>query len=252
MKILFLALLVVPIAAIAQVKRPEPQPAKPSFSTSLQAIVVTTADWPSVQGTARLYERKNARAAWKQVGAELPVVVGRGGLGLDGSGQWREDAEAPHKKEGDGRSPAGIIPLAYAFGRPQKAAGTKLQYRRLAESTECVDDVNSTHYNRIVDRYQVGNFDWNSSEKMLEVGDQYDLGVFVAYNSYPAVRGNGSCIFLHVWKDAETGTSGCTAMSHENIEKVLKWLDPAKNPHLIQLPTQVYSIYQKQLKLPKL
>src|SRR5690349_20372804 len=82
---------------------------------------------------------------------------------------------------------------------------------------------------------QVGNFDWKSSEKMLAVGDQYDLGVFVAYNSYPAVPGFGSCIFLHVWKDANTGTSGCTAMSHENLEKVLKWLDPEKNPHLIQM-----------------
>jgi D-alanyl-D-alanine dipeptidase len=252
MKILFLALLAIPIAAFAQVKRPEPPPAKPSYSTSLQAIVVTTAGWPSVQGTARLYERKSPRAAWKQLGAEFPVVVGRGGLGLDESAQSLEDAAAPHKKEGDGRSPAGIVPLTYAFGRPEKPAETKLEYRRLAESTECVDDVDSTHYNKIVDRYQVGNFDWKSSEKMLQVGDQYDLGVFVAYNSYPAVRGSGSCIFLHVWKDAETGTSGCTAMSHENIEKVLKWLDPAKKPHLIQLPTQVYSIRRKQLNLPKL
>ena len=99
---------------------------------------------------------------------------------------------------------------------------------------------------------KVGNFDWKSSEKMLEVGDQYDLGVFVAYNSYPALRGNGSCIFLHIWKDADTGTAGCTAMAREDLEKVVKWLDPKKNPHLIQMPEQTYQTYRQSWNLPTL
>ena len=99
---------------------------------------------------------------------------------------------------------------------------------------------------------QVGNFDWKSSEKMFTVRPQYDLGVFVAYNSYPAIPGNGSCIFLHIWKDANTGTAGCTAMARENLEKVVRWLDPTKNPYLVQMPEAEYDSQRKSLKLPKL
>jgi D-alanyl-D-alanine dipeptidase len=158
----------------------------------------------------------------------------------------------PAKAEGDGRAPAGIIPLTFAFGRPEKPENIRLPYTRLEEFTECVDDVGSSHYNTIVDRMKVGNFDWKSSEKMLGVGEQYDLGVFVAYNSYPPIRDRGSCIFLHIWKNAETGTAGCTAMARENLETLLKWLDPKKNPHLIQMPAETYATYQKTWNLPVL
>jgi D-alanyl-D-alanine dipeptidase len=254
MRIIFAASLITAFAVIlnAQVKRPSPPAREPLYANSLQAVVVTTPDWDSLKGTARLFERKSTGSNWKQTGDEFPVVVGRNGLAIDQTEPWREDAAGAAKKEGDGRAPAGIIPLTYAFGRPEKPVDVRLLYTRLDQFTECVDDVDSTHYNTIVDRMKVGNFDWKSSEKMLEVGDQYDLGVFVAYNSYPVVRGNGSCIFLHIWKDAETGTAGCTAMARENLEKVVKWLDPRKNPHLIQMPEQPYETYRKSWNLPKL
>jgi D-alanyl-D-alanine dipeptidase len=87
---------------------------------------------------------------------------------------------------------------------------------------------------------------------MLEVGEAYERGVFVAYNSYPPQKGNGSCIFLHIWKDANSGTSGCTAMKRGDIENLLSRLDPAKNPYLVQFPIGVYASHQRSWKLPKL
>ena len=98
---------------------------------------------------------------------------------------------------------------------------------------------------------QVGNFDWKSSEKMLAVGKQYDLGVVVAHNS-ERQAGGGSCVFLHVWKDAESPTVGCTAAARENVESVLRFLKPPSNPVLIQLPEDSYKTYQTKWKLPKL
>lgn len=247
------------VAAFAQTKRPETPHRRPEFQNSLQAVVVTTPNWDSIPGTARLFERQNARSEWKPVGASFPIVVGRNGLAWSddpkpyGNGRSNAENHFTPKREGDGRSPAGIFPLTFAFGRAATSANQRLAYTQLGEFTECVDDVSSTHYNRVVDRMKVGNFDWKSSEKMLEVGEQYDLGVFVAYNSYPApVRGRGSCIFLHIWKDAETGTAGCTAMARENLERLVKWLDPKKNPHLIQMPAPAYEIFQKSRTLPKL
>lgn len=235
----------------AQVKTVVPPPQKIPFDRSLQAVVVTTPSWSSVPGSAALFERKNAKSNWKAIGERFPVVVGRNGLA------WDERTLSPKdppqiKHEGDGRAPAGIFPLTSTFGTSPRSDQTRLPYTKLEEFTECVDDPKSNFYNKIVNRMQVGNFDWKSSEKMLAVGAQYDLGVFVAYNSYPPVPGNGSCIFLHIWKDAASGTSGCTAMARENLERIVKWLDPAKNPYLIQMPTETYQASRKSSNLPKL
>lgn len=242
--------LILSFAVAAQVKTVQPPPIKSPFVESLQAVVVTTDSPTAIQGEARLFERKNAKSKWKRLGDDFPVVVGRGGLG------WSADS-APAgvsdlKKEGDGRSPAGLFPLTFAFGRPDKPGEVKLSYSKLEGYSECVDDVASTHYNKLVDRLKVGNFDWKSSEKMLEVGPEYDLGVFVAYNSYPIRRGDGSCIFLHIWKDASTGTSGCTAMKRDDLLRILNWADPNKKPYLVQMTESDHRRFTKAWNLPKI
>jgi zinc D-Ala-D-Ala dipeptidase len=222
------------------------------LADSTQAVVVTTKDWNTFQGTAQLFERQNAKLDWTQRGESFPVVIGKNGLA------WSEDVsylldQKPEKtkKEGDGKAPAGILDLTSTFGSIAKPEFVKLPYTKLEESTECVDDTSSVSYNRIVDRFKIGNFDWDSSEKMLAVGAQYDLGVFVAHNSNPVKRGNGSCIFLHIWKDENSGTAGCTAMKRENLETILAWLDSTKKPVLIQFPEPEYKKLQSTWKLPK-
>lgn len=248
---LFLLLLLSVTHVHAQIKKPEPAAIKPPFEKSLQAVVVTTKDWDTINGTAAIFERKNLKSDWKQIGESFPVVVGRNGLA------WAEllngDIDMTKiKQEGDGNAPAGLFPLTASFGKSSKPNAVELPYTKLDKFTECVDDTKSHFYNRIVNRMQVGNFDWKSSEKMLEVGEQYGLGVFVGYNSYPVEKGRGSCIFLHVWKDAATGTAGCTAMERPNLERIVAWASPAKNPYLVQMPTDIYEKRQKSWKLPKL
>ncbi len=239
------------LVAGAQVKTPESPKVKVPFERSLQAVVVTTRGWDSVTGQAALFERKNEKSEWKQDGESFPIVVGRSGLA------WGEllngDIDmAKIKQEGDGNSPAGLFPLTSAFGVGSKPNAVELPYTRLDQYTECVDDSRSSFYNRIVNRMQVGNFDWKSSEKMLAVGEQYALGMFVAYNTFPVERGRGSCIFLHIWKDANSGTAGCTAMERRNLERIVAWASPAKNPYLVQMPREIYNKRQKAWKLPKL
>lgn len=223
------------------------------FSNSLQAVVVTTKDWNAVQGTARLFERKTAKSAWSPSGKSFPIVVGKNGMAWgDGLNELPSDTgRVLLKAEGDGKAPAGIFALTSAFGSGDKINYIKLPYTRLTESIECVDDIKSANYNLIVDADKVGVTDWKSSEKMLAVGEQYDLGVFVAHNS-DQKAGGGSCIFLHIWKNSNTGTAGCTAMARENIESILRFLDPHKNPVLIQMPADSYKTYQAKWNLPKL
>jgi L,D-peptidoglycan transpeptidase YkuD (ErfK/YbiS/YcfS/YnhG family) len=251
MKLTTLALILASTICItAQIKKPQPPPVKIPFAESLQALVVTTKDWNATSGTARAFERRSLRSEWTAVGDEFPIVVGRSGLA------WAQDSApekaAQFKKEGDGKSPAGLFPLTFAFGSAIRPELLTLPYTRIEEFVECVDDANSTHYNKVLGRMQVGNFDWKSSEKMWEIKPEYDLGVFVAYNSYPVVKGNGSCIFLHIWKEPTGSTSGCTAMERRNMERVVSWLDEKKNPYLVQLTDDEYNKLKKGWNLPKL
>jgi L,D-peptidoglycan transpeptidase YkuD (ErfK/YbiS/YcfS/YnhG family) len=241
------------LGTFGQVKNSEPPKVIPPYSQSLQAVVVTTGDWNAAKGEARLFERKNVKSKWKTVGETFPVVIGKNGLAW-GVGLHELPSDTGRillKTEGDGKAPAGVFALTSAFGSSEKPEFIKLPYTQLEEFTECVDDVKSSHYNKIVDRMKVGIFDWKSSEKMLAVGEQYDFGVFIAHNS-ERQAGGGSCIFLHIWKDVDSPTVGCTAMSRENIETVLKFLDAKKNPVLIQLPKDSYTQFQTKWKLPKL
>ena len=247
----FFVISVFVLVSIAQVKTLDTAAARSPFAKSLQAIVVTTTGWDTIAGNATLFERKAANSDWKAVGETFPVAVGRSGLA------WAEllsgDLDmAKIKQEGDGNSPAGLFPLTTSFGTSTKPNAVAMPYTKLDQYTECVDDVKSRFYNRIVNRMQVGNFDWKSSEKMFTVRPEYDLGVFVGYNTFPVEKGRGSCIFLHIWKNSITGTAGCTAMERRNLETILTWLTPEKNPYLVQMPKEIYNKRRKTWKLPKL
>ena len=237
-------------ASPAQVKKPEPAAVKVPFAKSLQIVVVITKDWNAVTGKAQLFERKNEDAEWKAVDESFTVVVGRSGLAW--GGELANGAATKIKQEGDGNSPAGMFPLTAAFGTSTKSSKFLMPYTKLDQFTECVDDVKSSSYNKIVNRMQVGNFDWKSSERMLTILPQYELGVFVGYNSFPVEKAKGSCIFLHIWKDASTGTAGCTAMERRNLELLVSWISAAKNPYLVQLPENVYKSSRKSWNLPKI
>jgi D-alanyl-D-alanine dipeptidase len=234
------------------------------FVGSTQLIVVATSNWGAVTGQLQRFERITVNEPWRPFGEPIPIVVGRNGMGW-GIGLVAADdpnvrlASDPVKKEGDGKSPAGIFDLGSAFGySAQPLPGLKLPYLTLTESIECVDDVNSKYYNRIVDRSAVAP-DWNSSEHMRDVGESYRWGIVVDLNRTIARRnqdvpepGGGSCVFLHIWHDQSQGTAGCTAMSQMNLEALLTWLDPKRRPLLLQLPMPAYERLTHRWNLPKL
>ena len=235
--------------SLAQIKTPTPAPVKPQFDESLQRVVVTAKGWDSTKATARLYERKDAKADWKANGDEFPVTLGRKGLALGDVVTNQKTAKV--KKEADGNSPAGLFPLTGTFGRGSKPNALEMDYLRVVGSTECVTDPRSSHYNRIVDRYKVGNFDWKASEK-LEAYDRYDLGVIVGYNAFPVEKGRGSCVFLHLWRDPVSPTDGGTAMDRRSMERIVAWLSADKSPYLAQMPEKLYNDSRKAWRLPKL
>jgi D-alanyl-D-alanine dipeptidase len=226
-----------------------------ALRNSTQILVVTTQDWNQVAGTLQVYERHHARKKWKAAGSPIQVMVGKNGLGW-GAGvatdAARRDAADPIKKEGDGKSPAGLFRLSTVFGYAvQEPSQWKMPYLNLSPSVECVDDARSKFYNRVLDRATVAP-DWSSSEQMLRPDGLYRWGLVVAHNAEPITPGVGSCIFLHIWLGPGVGTTGCTAMAQEQLEALLARLDPASTPLLVQLPRPQYKKLRRHWKLPAL
>ena len=228
-----------------------PQQQKKYLSQSRQLVLVVTGDWDAVSGRLRRFERPNRKSGWKPVGSDIEIVVGEKGLGW-GVGLHDEAGDGPIKREGDGKAPAGIFKLSSAFGYapPAEARRLKLPYLPLTPSIECVDDVNSRRYNLILDRGGVKDVDWKSSEHMRRSDELYRWGVVVGHNASPPVAGQGSCIFLHIWRGPRRGTAGCTAMVQANLEELLRWLDLAKKPILVQLPEAEFGRFRPVWGLP--
>ena len=223
---------------------------RPLIDHSQQLVVVTIPGWTSTTGSMQRFERANAKSEWRAIDQSVPVVVGRTGMawgvGFDGV-----SSEGPHKREGDGKAPAGMFPLDTAFGFAARDSmqGVRLPYVQLLPGTECVDDTASSHYNTVVDRASVPRIDWNSAEHMRQVA-QYKMGVIVAYNAKLPVKGRGSCIFLHIWAGPQSHTAGCTALDEAKLREMMRWLDPEKRPLLVQLTDGDYRNLKTRWKLP--
>jgi len=157
----------------------------------------------------------------------------------------------PPKREGDDKAPAGVFKLGTAFGYAQKSGALKLAYVPLTKESVAVDDPNSRYYNQLIDRSKIPKPDWHSGENMILGDDRYKWGIVVKHN-VPPVPGAGSNIFLHCWKDPSTLTSGCTAMPEADMLRLLRWLDPHREPRLIQLPHSIYSEVRAKWDLPEL
>jgi D-alanyl-D-alanine dipeptidase len=225
------------------------QPELQLLTNATQLVVVTTPEWDSTAGELQRFSRANTHASWRAVDVAYPIVVGRTGLawgvGLNGAG--------PHKHEGDGKSPAGVFPVGTVFGYApaDSVRWLHMPYLQLTSGTDCVDDTASVQYNKVVDRGAVPKMDWNSSEHMRSV-KEYEMGAVIEYNAAPPVKGRGSCIFFHIWNGPRSSTAGCTAMERANLTRLLAWLDPKRNPVVVQLPSAVYAQQRRMWKLPLL
>ncbi|HLX92580.1 MAG TPA: L,D-transpeptidase family protein [Puia sp.] len=215
-----------------------------------QLLIVVTPAWDSVQG--ELYGFEMVDGTWKRI-FQHRSVVGSSGMGIGAGLAAPSMANAPHKKEGDKRSPAGIFTLgsAFGYGPPNQASWIRMPYVRADDTLICVDDSHSSHYNQLTkDDAKVA--DWKSFERMHRSDEYYKWGLFVNYNWPHSKPGDGSCIFLHIWENDHLGTDGCTAMQESDMLKVLHWLDYRKRPMLVEAPRSYYKLLTKKYHLPEI
>jgi len=222
--------------------------ASPIPADSRQMVLSISPNWTTPSARVRLYERAGA-GPWKPVGEPSTASLGKTGLAW-GRGLHPEDVVGTHKKEGDGKSPAGIFELRLATGYSKGAPpGTRLSWREATPTLRCVDDPKSRYYNRLVDEAAVVK-DWSSAEDMRRPDDLYRLVVWVGHNDSPPMPDVGSCIFLHLRTEPSATTAGCTAFDGKVMERLLEFLDPAARPVLVQLPQGTYKTLAPEWGLP--
>lgn len=221
-----------------------------SVLPSRQCIVAITDSWKSPYGRVSWFDRAD-HGQWRQRGGPVDAVVGRAGLAWGRGESGTAELSGPIKREGDDKAPAGIFRLGTAFGYSAKSIPTRLPYLALSRDIVAVDDPQSRYYNRLVNLTTIKRPDWKSAENMVLPDQRYKWGVVVRHNE-SAKPGAGSCIFLHVWLNRATPTSGCTAMAEGDVCQLIAWLDPAKDPLLVQLPRSIYNEVRTSWALPTL
>jgi L,D-peptidoglycan transpeptidase YkuD (ErfK/YbiS/YcfS/YnhG family) len=209
-----------------------------SSDQARQMVLVVAKDWSTTSATLYRLERVSPEKPWRTVGKPMEAKLGRTGLAWDEE-VGQATGQGPVKKEGDGKSPAGIFHIEAIYGTaPANSASVKklrLPYRQITADLECVDDVKSVQYNRMVERSHTPSPDWDSSEKINSLTDTvYRWLAVVDYNHNGARRGAGSCIFLHVKDPGGQPTSGCTALTQAELLELFRWMDPRKSPVMVQ------------------
>ena len=218
-------------------------PAQTLISQSKQLVLVTTEDWQNINGQVQRYERDPISLKWQVVGPKTPVVVGRNGMGwgveLQGYG-----FAGPAKIEKDYRTPAGVYKIGPAFGYPRQAPlRLKLDYMPVDDTYFCNDNLGEEYNQLIYNKEKPIRTEWRDVEL-------FRWGAIIQYNTDSPIQNAGSCVFLHIWENPNTGTKGCVAMSVENLEVLIKWLDPAKKPVIVILPKSEYGKLRRSWGLP--
>ncbi|RLQ94660.1 hypothetical protein D9X91_13355 [Falsibacillus albus] len=206
-------------------------PKKPTANTNVadglttiagnrQLILVTTNGSNTSRATIRTFE-KGSEGKWN------PVLNTTGYVGKYGM--------TSNMSEGGKKSPIGKFTIGTAFGR-RGNPGTKLPFRSITSDDAWVDDPKSSLYNTWQSKSKTKG-QWNSAENMNIPA--YTYGFVINYNTQ-RIPYKGSAIFFHI---GSSYTLGCTATSETNVITILKWLDPAKNPVIIQTPVQSLNKY---------
>lgn len=122
------------------------------------------------------------------------------------------------KREGDGGTPRGKLPLRRAFYRADRLSRSRtlLPMRATADRDAWCDDAGDRRYNRLIDRPP-----GVAEERLMRDDQLYDVVVALGWNDAPVVRGRGSAIFWHLARQGFTPTAGCVATQGHVFAKVL-------------------------------
>lgn len=133
-------------------------------------------------------------------------ALGRGGIRVD-------------KREGDGATPAGLLPLRRLLYRADRIAppvAPGLPVEPIAPADGWCDDPGHPDYNRPVTLPHPARH-----EALWREDTVYDLIGVLGWNDAPVERGRGSAIFLHLARPDLAPTEGCIALPLRDLRDAL-------------------------------
>jgi len=227
--------------------------AQAQLDTSVRQIIVAqSAGWDSTTAILQCYQRTSGRAGWQPLfNNPVPVLLGRSGLAW-GRGVFPPPSNGiPWKVEKDWKAPAGVFQLGKLFGyAASPPRGTRWPYTQVGPYDAFIDDSHSPNYNQHV-RVDPRNIPpWFEKQRMRLGDSAYKWMLEIRHNPAPAAPGYGSAIFFHVRRGPTKPSAGCTTMAVENLEAMIRWLDPTASPHYVLLPKADYAALRAPWGLP--
>lgn len=149
------------------------------------------------------------------------LVTGDGFLRMAGA-QWRcchgRGGISAHKQEGDGATPAGLLPLRRVLFRADRDAAprTTAPAEPIAPADGWCDDPADARYNRAVSLPYPARH-----EELWRTDTLYDIVGVLGWNDAPVVPRRGSAIFLHLARPDYAPTEGCIALAAPDLRAAL-------------------------------
>ncbi|EHJ46430.1 hypothetical protein DFW101_0413 [Solidesulfovibrio carbinoliphilus subsp. oakridgensis] len=216
-----------------------------------QLVLVVAPTFEADRGTLRRFERQGPDSPWVEAGAPSPCVLGRKGLGA-GRGLTPPLA-GPAKRQGDGRTPAGLFPLPLAFGyadaQAARTVGVRLPYVAVTDRTACVTDPASDLFGRVVGP-EARPAGLRGQDRMVRDDRANVWGVGIGHNLDRPDAEAGSCLFVNVRPAGGPPTGGSIGCPETVAASLAAWLDPAAGPLLAVLPAKAYQERQTAWGLP--
>jgi L,D-peptidoglycan transpeptidase YkuD (ErfK/YbiS/YcfS/YnhG family) len=138
-------------------------------------------------------------------GQVFRAALGRAGVGA-------------RKQEGDGATPAGLLPLRRVLYRLDRvrAPDCAVPIEPIGETDGWCDDPAHRDYNRQVRLPHEAH-----CEELWRQDGVYDVIGVLGWNDAPVAKGCGSAIFLHVARADYAPTEGCIALAPGDLLRVL-------------------------------
>lgn len=138
-------------------------------------------------------------------GETLRCALGAGGIRAD-------------KREGDGATPVGLLPIRRVLFRADRGArpATSLPAEPIAPGDGWCDDPGHADYNRQVRLPHPARH-----ERLWREDAVYDVIGVLGWNDAPVQRGRGSAIFLHLARPGMPPTEGCVALPEGDLRRLL-------------------------------
>lgn len=133
-------------------------------------------------------------------------ALGQGGIRAD-------------KREGDGATPAALMPLRrvlYRADRLAPPAGCRVPVEPIAPTDGWCDDPAHPDYNRRIALPHPARH-----ERLWREDALYDILGVLGWNDELVQRGRGSAIFLHLARPDYAPTEGCIALAERDLRALL-------------------------------